>query len=176
MGSPRLAQRSLPSTLAACLLSASALAQRPADVVRWTAKAPRAPARPGATLAIELTADPEPGWHLYAATQPAGGPRALTIKGAESQPFDVKSADVDGPPPRIAFDRNFDRDTHYYDEKTTLIVPLTVKRNALPGKRRVTLEVTFQACSDRVCLRPATETVSVDVTVAPATGQQEDRR
>jgi hypothetical protein len=142
-----------------------ALTQQPADVVRWTAESPPASVAAGQTVTIKLTADIEPGWHLYAMTQPAAGPRRLEIKTVKGSPFAVVTAGIAGPLPKVERDPNFGVDAHYYDEKTTIDVPVAVAQKSPAGKHTVALEIGYQVCSGRLCLRPATETVRADLTV-----------
>src|SRR5688500_16193905 len=44
---------------------------------------------PGDKAQVTLNVTVEPGWHLYALDQPAGGPIATTIKIAEGKPFEL---------------------------------------------------------------------------------------
>lgn len=150
--------------------------QRPADVARWSVKAPPGFVAPAGRFLVELTADVEPGWHLYATTQPEGGPQPLLVAAAKSSRlFDVRAREITGPPPKIAFDPNFRLETHYYDEKATLSVPIEMKFGAA-GKHALPLEVTYQVCSDRVCLRPVTDIVMVDVDVSSSTRRRKGLR
>lgn len=148
------------------LIVAVTLAQHPSDVVHWTAVAPAGIVKPGENATIKITADIEPGWHLYALTQPEGGPRRIEIKAAKSSPFTVVTTGIAAPLPKVDRDPTFNLDSHYYDEKTTIDVPVAVPSTTPPGKRSVALEIIYQACSGRLCLRPATETLRVDVQVA----------
>jgi DsbC/DsbD-like thiol-disulfide interchange protein len=161
-------RRTLVLVLATVLCASSAFAQRPTDVVHWSAKAPATSVRASGTVKVQLTAEIEAGWHLYALTQAPDGPPPLVIGVAKGQPFSVNVKDIDAPPPSVAADPNFNIETRFYEGKTALIVPLAAPRDAKPGKHSVPVEVTFQACSDRMCLRPFTQTLPVDVTVAAA--------
>jgi Thiol:disulfide interchange protein DsbD, N-terminal len=142
-----------------------ALAQQPADVVHWTAATQTTTVEAGQTVTIRLTADIEPGWHLYALTQPAIGPRRLEIKTVKGSRFSIVTARISGPLPKVERDPNFGVDAHYYDEKTTIDVPVAIPQKSPAGKQAVALEVGYQVCSGRLCLRPATETVHADLMV-----------
>jgi DsbC/DsbD-like thiol-disulfide interchange protein len=155
--------------IASWALSTPALAQRPSDVVRWSAKSATATIAPGGTMTIAVTADIEEGWHLYALTQPKGGPIPLAVALPKSQPFDIDNRRIQSPAPTVASDPNFNIDTHYYDGAVTLTVPVVLKRPAPVGKRTIPIEVTFQACSNRICLRPFTETLLIDVSITGST-------
>jgi len=152
----------------------AASTQRPSDVIRWTAAGPEAPVKAGGTAPIRLAADIDPGWHLYAFNQPTGGPRSLEVTAVKGGPV-VVSAKIDAPPPKVAHDPNFNLETRYYDEPTTITVPVRIATTESPGARRVSLEIVFQACTERLCLRPYTETVTIDITVAEGSGKGRGR-
>ncbi len=161
----RRVQRSLFTALVILVLAAPAAAQRAEEIVRWRAVGPAAAVRPGATFEIELSAEVEPGWHVYAMSQQQGGPRPLLIEIPRGHPFAVRVKDIVAPLPSMAEDPNFNLVTQFYADSLTLTVPATVARTAR-GKLALPLDVTFQACSARVCLRPFTTTLTVPVTVA----------
>jgi hypothetical protein len=147
------------------LILAMTLAQRPADVVHWSAVGPNGSVRAGETATIKVSADIESGWHLYALTQPDGGPRPLEIKAAKGAPLTVVASEIAGPVPKVDRDPNVEADAHYYDERVTIAVPVVIPAAAPAATQRVALEITYQACSGRVCLRPSTETVRADVSI-----------
>lgn len=159
-------------TGALLLLSATPHAQKPTDIVHWSAKAPSASVKAGGTAKVELTAEIESGWHLYALSQKPGGPPPLAIGVAKGSPFEIRTRDIVAPAATVAADPNFNLETQYYEDKATFTVPLVATTAARAGKQAVPIEVTFQACSSRMCLRPHTETVSVDVTLASPKGNR----
>jgi hypothetical protein len=116
---------------------------------------------------VQLTADVEPGWHLYALTQPKGGPVPLSMVVGKGRPFEIKARDIEAPPPRVEPDPNFSLDTHQHEGKVLFSLPVSAKRDATPGKHTVPIDITFQACGNGICLRPFTQTLPVDITVAP---------
>jgi hypothetical protein len=158
----------LAATLCALTVVTPLYAQRPTDVVKWTVKAPTAALKPGVATGVELTAEVEPGWHLYALTQPKGGPAELSIAPAKGKPFNIKVRDIAAPAPRVERDLNFSLDTHQYEGKVVFTLPVVARRHAASGKQSLPLEITFQACGNGICLRPFTQTVPLDVTVAGA--------
>ena len=143
----------------ALLVSAPASAQ---TVVRWTAKIdPAAQVKAGAGLEVVLDARIDPGWHLYAITQEKGGPQPLVIAVPPTSPFRL-TGNVIAPLPITAPDANFNIETQYHAEEATFYVPLAVPAGAT-GRTPLDLDVTFQTCTDRFCLPPATERVSLVV-------------
>ena len=157
-------------------LCLGAAPQRPNDVIRWSAVGPGSPVRPGGTADIRITAEIEPGWHLYGFAQPPGGPRSLEVKAAKDGPVTVLSAKLDPPPPKVQHDSTFNIDARFYDEKTTIVVPVRVAATGPAGTRRVSLEIAFQACNERMCLRPHTEIVAVDINIAGGAPRANGRR
>jgi len=142
----------------------AAVAQRPADVVQWSATAPASAVSAGATAKIVLRAEIQNGWKLYALTQPAGGPQKLSIAIAKDAPFMLTEKQIVAPAPKTMKDENFGTDSMYYEKEVTFTVPVSVAKNA-SGQVQVPLEVTFQACGAELCLRPFTQKLSVPLNV-----------
>ena len=164
--------RSNASRLALALVIAAgttASAQRPADVVRWSAKAADVVVKAGATVPVEITADVQEGWHLYALSQPKSGPIPLAFAVAKGKPFEIRTRDIVAPKAEVVKDPNFDLETHQYDGKVIFRIPLSAVRAAAPGAHSVPVEITFQACGNGICLRPFTQTLPIDVTVTAST-------
>ena len=146
------------------LLSVAPSAQRPGDIVRWSAVAPANAVSAGGTAKIELTAKIEDGWKLYALTQPKGGPVPLQIVVGKGAPFTLVQKHITAPLPKIEKDDTFNVDTQYYVGEAAFTVPVTVPK-AATGMQQVPLDVTFQACGATICLRPFTQRISVDLNV-----------
>ena len=92
----------------------------------------------------------------------------MTIVVPPAPGFQLLPKQIESPPPVVTRDPTFQSDTHYYEDHVTLSVPFAVRSAARPGKQSLPIEITYQACSNRICLRPFTEKLSVEVTVAPA--------
>ena len=121
----------------------------------------------GSDLEVVLDARIDPGWHLYAITQEKGGPQPLVIALPPASPFRL-AGNVIAPLPIAAPDANFNIETQYHAEEATFYVPLAVPAGA-SGRTPLDLDVTFQTCTERFCLPPATERVSLSLLV-PGTG------
>ena len=143
----------------------SVFAQRPTDVVKWSVTDSVRDVKPGGVVKVALTADVAPGWHLYALTQPKGGPNPLKIAIAKGQPFDIAAADITAPAPAVTKDDNFGLETRQYDGKVVFTVPVSAARTAPSAQHEVPIEITFQACGNGICLRPFTQTLPVALTV-----------
>ncbi len=141
--------------------------QIPKEPVKWSIKAipPDIPLKPGAQFMLELTAGIENGWHLYSLEQEEGGPLPTRIVIPADQPF-VSGGAIESAEPKSEMDPNFNLMTHYYEEQAVFSVPVEVGVNAPAGKSEVRINVTFQTCSDKLCLPPKTVKLGVGVTIA----------
>ncbi len=110
----------------------------------------------------KLTAEIEPGWHLYALDQLAGGPIATTIKVAEGHPLEIVG-EIRSPKPITGPDANFIVDgkpleTRYFQNRATFEFAFKATREI--GNDDVAFDVRFQLCNDTFCLPPRTKRVS----------------
>jgi DsbC/DsbD-like thiol-disulfide interchange protein len=153
------------ATILALTATVGVLAQRPTDVVKWSVADGVRDVKLGATVKVEVTADVAPGWHLYALTQPKGGPNPLKIAVAKGQPFEIKASAITAPAPDVTKDANFDLETQQYDGKVVFTVPVSAAKTAPAGHQKVPIEITFQACGNGICLRPFTQTLPVNFSV-----------
>ena len=147
------------------LALASLAAQRPTDIVKWSADAPAAGVRAGGTAKIALSATIEEGWKLYAVTQPKGGPIPLGIVVAKGAPFTLAAKEITSPVPKVQKDEAFSKETQYYEHDAAFVVPVAIPRATASGEHVVPIEVTFQACGQTICLRPFTQKLDVRVNV-----------
>jgi DsbC/DsbD-like thiol-disulfide interchange protein len=141
-------------------------AQRPGDIVKWTATAPGAAVSPGGTVTVSLTATIERGWKLYALTQPEGGQQPMVISLAKGAPVTLAAKQIAGPPPKEFYEETLRVRIRYHDDSATFTVPVTVPRTATAGKLSVPLEIRFQACTNDICLVPFTQKLNTEITVA----------
>jgi cytochrome c biogenesis DsbD-like protein len=140
--------------------------QSPNPIVQWAASVvSRAAVAHGSAATVELSADIQPGWHVYALAQAPGGPTPLRVT-----LDDNKVAQLVGVPSgTIAekkHDPSFDLDTQFYSHSLTLRLPVRVKQAAV-GRQLIPLSVRFQTCSDRECQPPTTVHLAVPIDVLP---------
>ncbi len=117
----------------------------------------------GDEASVKLNVKIEPGWHLYALDQPAGGPIPTTIKITEGTPFELR--DVTSPPPISKPDPLFivegkPLETRYFENDAAFTLALRAVTNIAVND--VSIDVRFQLCNDTFCLPPRTKRVSVD--------------
>jgi DsbC/DsbD-like thiol-disulfide interchange protein len=141
--------------------------QIPKEPIKWSIKAtlPDHPLKPGEQFFLELTARIEEGWHLYSLEQGEGGPTPTRILMPTDQPFGQSGA-IDSAEPKTAMDPNFNLLTQYYEGQAIFTVPVKVAVNAPAGKSEVRVNVSFQTCSDELCLPPKTVKLGVEVNIA----------
>jgi len=157
----RLYQISVAAALVAALHASLLRGQTP---VHWRASDAGTVAA-GATVTARISAAIDAGWHVYSLTQGAGGPIAMRITLAPSQPFALEGIPT-GPAPHKAFDPNFGIQVELYEKSATFAVPVAATADAQAGKDSILVRPRYQACNASLCLPPRTETVAVPVTVA----------
>jgi hypothetical protein len=135
------------ATLAFSLLSAHA--QRPTDIVKWNATVKTQSAT---AATVELSAEIQNGWHVYALSQTAGGPTPLTVTLPEGN-FALNGA-VHESTPTHHFDPSFKMDTAYYLNHAQL--QATLKKTKPGTADSIPVNVRFQTCNDNLCLPPYT--------------------
>jgi DsbC/DsbD-like thiol-disulfide interchange protein len=127
-----------------------ARAQRPTEIVKWTAETTKATA---AAASVTLSATITDGWHVYALSQGSGGPTPLKISVPEGSAFTLKGPVAEASAIRH-FDTNFKMETLYYLKSVNFNVALQGTATAAPES--IPIDVRFQACNDRLCLPPYT--------------------
>ena len=101
---------------------------------------------------------------MYSITQPSGGPTTTVITVPRTQPFRL-DGQISGPPPRIAYDANFEMNTETYEEGAEFVVPVAVTASTSAGDQKLTVDVRFQVCNDTTCMPATTEHLTVPVRV-----------
>jgi thiol:disulfide interchange protein len=142
------------------------------DPVQWSAAVKATRAAAGETFDVAVTAVIEDEWHVYSVTQGPGGPIPTTIAIGAGQPFSRAGA-IRGPAPVTAYDPNFDIQTETYDGTIRLVVPVRLARDVPGTSARLRLAVSYQACTNRLCLPPRTQMLDVPIRwSASASGSQ----
>jgi hypothetical protein len=128
----------------------SAHAQRPTDIVKWNATVKTQSAT---AATVELSAEIQNGWHVYALSQSSGGPTPLKVTLPEGDSFALNGP-VHESTPTHHFDPNFKMDTAYYLSHAQLQASL---KKVKPGTAEsIPINVRFQTCNDTLCLPPYT--------------------
>ncbi len=143
------------------------IAQLADPTVTWVASSAekRAVAR-GSVTTLELSAEIQEGWHVYALSQSPGGPVPLLVTLGDNQVVQLAGT-PSGTAPEEQHDPRFNLDTRFYTRSFTVHVPVTVNRQAAAGRQLIPVNVRFQTCSDRECQPPKTVHLSVPVDLLP---------
>lgn len=141
------------------LIVATTAYATPKSPVQWSIKSGPARAKGGATIALNLAGQIDPGWHLYALEEPDGGPVATVVGLTEGDPADLLS--VTESKPILLNDPLFNLQTGFFRSNVNFTLRLKVDRSAHLGPNPLHLLIRFQSCNDRVCLPPHTDTVAV---------------
>ena len=120
--------------------------------------------KPGSKFEVklEVTIPSEPVvWHLYSITQPPGGPIATTITVGPSSVFRL-AGPIQGSAPEIALDPNFGINTETHADSVTYRIPIIASPSA-SGTKQLVVAMRYQACNDRYCLQPVTDSFTADI-------------
>ncbi len=146
------------------VLASYAAAQNPA---KWTLSTgdQNRQMKSGEKIKVDLKAEIEKGWHLYALEQPEGGPVATTIKVPDGSSFQIVGS-IDSQKPISKVDPLFTGtdgkplETKFFTDAATFGVPLSVISDTNASVASVS--VRFQLCNDTFCLPPKTVKVTFE--------------
>ena len=135
------------------LLLASAGVAMAQDPIHWSIARAEAKTAPGRPFLVNLSAEIEAGWHLYALEEPPG-PTPTLISIPKTSPYAL-DGDIVSPAPTRVFDANFGVETAFFEDHATFTLPVRVASGA--SRTPLTVEVVYQTCNDRLCLPPKLE-------------------
>jgi len=154
----------LPRSFAAALLLITTAAYAaPKSPAHWHVKTVPTSAKAGAKIALTISGQIDPGWHLYAMEEPDGGPIATVVGLTEGDPADLLS--VDESRPILIDDPLFHMRTGFFRSAVDFTLHLRVDPSAKPGPNSLHVLIRFQSCNDQVCLPPRTDTLEVPLNV-----------
>jgi thiol:disulfide interchange protein len=133
--------------------------------VQWTFTPDSMSAAPGATVPAKITAKLEDGWHIYALTNPEGGPTPTTIKVNPASPA-VAAIRLYQPKPETKFDPNFNMNVEAFEHEVVLYAGIELAKDAPPGDTEISLLARYQACTDKECL-PRKTTLTAKLNIDP---------
>jgi DsbC/DsbD-like thiol-disulfide interchange protein len=146
-------------TLGSFILLAFALAAAPPDPVAWKMEGiPAKAVKSSDRFSVKLVAQIQEGWHLYSMKEVADGPIATRIWLAEGQPFQL-AGPIKAAPPQVIQDPSFNMEVEQYEGQAEFTLPLRTTGSA----QKLTLNVSYQSCNNRICLPP--KTVKVEATI-----------
>jgi hypothetical protein len=139
--------------------------QSPDSRVQWAAMLSSAGSvKEGDPATVELSGSIKDGWHVYALTQPPGGPTALRVTVDDNQ-IALATGTPSGTAPKKRHDPSFGLETKFYTHAFTIRLPVQLKQQPATGRQSIPISVRFQTCSDRECQPPTTVHLAVPVEV-----------
>jgi thiol:disulfide interchange protein DsbD len=132
---------------------------QPPNPVHWSVQGPAKPVAAGAAFNVMLTAQIEPGWHLYALEEPEGGPMATQI--GLSQNDVLRLLDVREPEPRMEPYPALRELTGIFERAAAFTLRVRAPGKAVPRGSVSYILVRYQSCNEQVCLPPHTETLTL---------------
>ena len=153
------------------VVTGTALPAAAQDPIHWSlARTNNDILRAGELFEVELTAQMDPTWHLYALTQPLGGPEPLVITIPPGRTFSL-AGEVSSWLPKSSHDPNFNLETQFFEERAVFTLPVETALFTKDGVHRLAVTVGYQTCNDRLCLPPREEELALDVVLGnPAVG------
>ena len=146
--------------LAILLLGTPAQAAPPPPApVHWQATPPPHTFKPGQKFDLQLTAKIDPGWHLYALTEPENGPIATEINLTEGDPATLLRTTQSKP--RTFQDPVFNQSVTLFESSATFTLHLQAAPTIPANSHSLHVLIRYQSCNDHVCLPPHTDTVEV---------------
>lgn len=115
-----------------------------------------------ATLII--TADIEPGWHVYSQFIPEGGPIPTTFKFKPSADYKLIGSVSESPKAETAFDKNFDMQISWHKKRVEFQQKVAITK----ASATISGSLDFMVCNDERCLPPAEVEFSIPVTAGQA--------
>lgn len=135
----------------------------PPTPIRWAASDVTQSVKPGQTVVVQIAAQIDEGWHLYALDPIEGGPIPTKLSAGPNPPFTLADKDIQRADPKRSHDPNFGIETAYYEDSASFGLPIVVAANAAAGEKDVEITARFQACNEQICLRPQTATMRVKI-------------
>jgi thiol:disulfide interchange protein len=136
--------------------------------VVWKASVNPATVGPGGATVLSIDAAIDPGWHLYAASSPAGIPASFTL----APNAVVGSTHLYQISPQRAFDPNFNSDTDTFEGSAAFALFVRTRPDAPAGATTVEIAARFQTCNDNTCVPgkwSGTAKITIDPAVTPST-------
>lgn len=119
----------------------------------------------GATCTALVVLSIADGWHINSATPSDEALIGTSVEVAKNNVLD--STDVSFPP---GIEREFgyaEQPVEVYEGRVSIRLTLHLSKNVKPGEYVIPISVTYQACSESVCLAPATAAADLPLHVVP---------
>tara|TARA_Y100000748_G_scaffold296552_1_gene289507 strand:- start:3924 stop:5744 length:1821 start_codon:yes stop_codon:yes gene_type:complete len=121
----------------------------------------------GEVVVLEVEANIEDEWHIYAIYDVPQGPKPTVIRVESSQI--VKIGKVIEPEPIVAYDEGFDNITKYHEGDPIFRVPIIIDKNLPNGIYSFDVIVEYQVCTGNLCYPPNEYSENISFTLQSGT-------
>lgn len=125
------------------------------DIVQWKFESKKLAEKKYEVKLIAMVKEP---WHIYSTTTPDGGPVPTKISFTKNPLTALDGNIKEVGKLETHFEKVFDVDTKYFNNKVEFVQVVNVKGNA---KTNLAGTVEFMTCNDRECLPPKSVPFSV---------------
>jgi thiol:disulfide interchange protein DsbD len=131
---------------AAIILSSLAL-QAQSQHVAWSTGVQPNPAAPGGRALLRITANIDPGWHIYSGSSPAGIPASFKIAPNAA----IERVRTFQAAPKKAYDPNFGSETETYEGEAVFLLEFELRKDAPVGDAQYALDIKYETCNASEC-------------------------
>jgi len=124
-------------------------------------------ANQGEVVVLEVQANIEDEWHIYAIYDVPEGPKPTVIQVKSDQI--VKTGRIIEPDPIVTYDEGFDNITKYHEGNPIFRVPIVIDKNLSNGVYSFDVTVEYQVCTGNLCYPPNEYSDNVSFTLQSGT-------
>ena len=121
----------------------------------------------GEVVVLEVEANIEDEWHIYAIYDVPEGPKPTVIR-IESDQI-VKIGRIIEPDPIVTYDEGFDNITKYHEGNPIFRVPIIIDKNLSNGVYSFDVTVEYQVCTGNLCYPPNEYSDNISFTLQSGT-------
>ena len=119
--------------------------------------------RPGEVAYIQVEANMDDEWHIYALENAGEGPVASRIKVDGN--IVEKQGLIEHREPTEKYDEGFGVNTRFFNGTTVFRVPVKIKEDAPIGKTSLSVYMLYQVCNESLCYPPAEVNINASLII-----------
>ena len=119
--------------------------------------------RPGEVAYIQVEANMDDEWHIYALKNAGEGPVASRIKVDGN--IVEKQGLIEHREPTEKYDEGFGVNTRFFNGTTVFRVPVKIKEDAPIGKTSLSVYMLYQVCNESLCYPPAEVNINASLII-----------
>lgn len=116
----------------------------------------------GEPFKINVHANINKGWHLYAMHLGKNGPVPTSFK--LLTPGAVLADSIKESPPKHIYDPNFKMELGLHSDSANFVIPIVFKKK-IQGKQILKVQVRFMVCNNQMCMPPTTRKLETSILV-----------